>query len=229
VHDLSTAAEGLLPTVLFEKHGDGWSLLEYLPSLGELRRNYGVKRPGLTGPIDDAFTGPFLCVRGSGKPWSRELAAYANWSLDRFAREWDKYLRGKLPVKQDTEVTESDIADSNLVLFGDPGSNRVLRDLVARLPIKWTEQSIEFAGRHFSPREHAVVLIYPNPLNARRYVVTNSGHTFHEPQFNASNAQLFPRLGDYAVLKFSPRDAGGFDESTVTADIFDEQWRPARE
>ncbi len=225
VHDLNTAADGQLPTVLFEKHGENWSVLDYVPSLGELRRSYGVKRPGLTGPIDDAFAGPFLCVRGSGKPWSRELAEYADWSLDRFAREWDKFLRGKLPTKNDTEVTEQDVADSNLVLFGDPGSNRVLRDVVARLPIKWTEQAIELRGRAYSPREHALLLIYPNPLNARRYVVINSGHTFHEREFKASNAQLYPRLGDFAVVAFSKKSDGPFDESTVTAGLFDERWQ----
>ena len=31
----------------------------------------------LQGPIDDAFTAPFLCVRGAGKPWNAEFNAWA--------------------------------------------------------------------------------------------------------------------------------------------------------
>ena len=82
------------------------------------------KRPGLQGPIDDAFTTPFLCVRGTGKAWNPAVQAWADASLKRFAYEWRRYFRGELPVKDDTDVTEEDVRRCNLILFGDPGSNR---------------------------------------------------------------------------------------------------------
>ena len=47
----------------------------------------------------------------------------------------------------------------------------------------------------------------PNPLNASRYVVLNTGHTFHAADFQGTNALLYPRLGDYAVLKLQPTQA----------------------
>lgn len=225
VHDMETAAGGSLPTVLFAARGGNWELMDYVPSLGELRRNYAVKRPGLQGPIDDAFTGPFLCVRGTGEPWSPALAAWSNWSLDRFAREWDKWLRGKLPVKNDTEITEQDIENHNVILFGDPGSNRLLADILPRLPLEWTRESVRLGDATFSTQDHAPVLIYPNPKNARRYVVINSGHTFHAKEFQASNAQLYPRLGDFAVLQFAATSDNGFEEKPVKAGIFNEQWK----
>ena len=34
------------------------------------------KRPGLQGPIDDAFTSRFLCVRGTGKAWNPATQAW---------------------------------------------------------------------------------------------------------------------------------------------------------
>src|SRR5262249_42860230 len=67
------------------------------------------KRPGLQGPIDDAFTAPFLCVRGTGKAWNPEVQAWADASLKVFAAEWHRYFRGELPVKDDTAVTEEDL------------------------------------------------------------------------------------------------------------------------
>jgi hypothetical protein len=54
--------------------------------------------------------------------------------------------------------------------------------------------------------------------------VINSGHTFHEPQFKASNANLYPRLGDIAVVKFNPMK-DGYSEEPVFADIFNSRWR----
>jgi pimeloyl-ACP methyl ester carboxylesterase len=223
VYNLDPAAEGRLPTVLFARHGDQWELLDYTRSLEELERTPWAKRPGLQGPIDDAFTESFLCVRGTGEPWSPALAAYANWSLDRFAREWDKYMRGRLRIKNDNEVTAEDIRDNHLILFGDPGSNRLLRDALDRLPVQWTRDTVRLGDQTYSTADHAPVWISPNPLNGRRYVVVNSGHTFHEADFKASNAQLYPRLGDFAALHFAATDSG-YAETPVHAGILNERW-----
>src|SRR6202041_243820 len=64
------------------------------------------KRPGLQGPIDDAFTTPFLCVRGTGQPWNPAVGAWADATLRRFGYEWARYMRGDLPLKNDTEITD---------------------------------------------------------------------------------------------------------------------------
>src|SRR5262249_6172623 len=78
------------------------------------------KRPGLQGPIDDAFTAPFLCVRGAGKAWNPAVQTWSEASLKRFAHEWRRYFRGELPVKDDAAVTADDVRRHNLILFGDP-------------------------------------------------------------------------------------------------------------
>jgi hypothetical protein len=187
------------------------------------------KRHGLQGPIDDAFMERFVCVRGTGKPWSEKHQAYADFVLDRFAREYDKWFRAALPVMDDTLKIASknlgtEFPDANVVLFGDPGSNKIIAEIVSELPIKWTPDEIRVNGQSYSTDDHAVSLIFPNPRNPSRYVVINSGHTFHEKDFTASNAWLFPRLGDIAVQRFSKLRDGQFDEQTVWAAIFDSDW-----
>ena len=67
------------------------------------------KRPLVQGPIDDAFTNSFVCVVGTGKPNNPAMHDAAVAQLDRFRREWDKYMRGILPVKKDTEVNDEDM------------------------------------------------------------------------------------------------------------------------
>ena len=69
-----------------------------------------------------------------------------------------------------------------------------------------------------------VALIFPNPLNRSKYVVLNTGHSFHEKDFKASNAQLYPRLGDAAVLRFRTDKKSGYSEEIVTGEIFNTQW-----
>jgi len=227
-HRLATAADGLLPGVYYQKNGKDWNILGYDDSRN-FQKNIDLnKRHDLQGPIDDAFMQPFVCVRGTGTPWSKSHADWADWTLDRFGREFDKWLRGRIRVVVDTAVDDAMIAANNLILFGDPGSNAVMARVIKRMPVEWTKKAIRVAGTSYDPASHGLSMIYPNPLNPRRYVVINSGHTFHEPDFKNSNSWLFPRLGDIAVQAFSKNAAGGYDESIRWAALFDSRWRLGR-
>jgi hypothetical protein len=55
-------------------------------------------------------------------------------------------------------------------------------------------------------------------------VVLNSGHTFHAADFQGTNALLYPRLGDYALLKCS-ETKDPLDVKVVQAGLFDEYWK----
>jgi predicted esterase len=221
---LEAAADGLLPDVHFVKDGGTWKLLDYQASLRFLDNPQLHKRHGLQGPIDDAFMQPFVCVRGTGEPWSQPHHDWATWTLDRFTREFDKWMRGRPPVIDDAALTDEIIESSNLALFGDPGSNQTLAKILDRLPIEWTRDGLSVNGKTYDPSTHGLAMIFPNPLNPRRYVVINSGMTMHEKDFKASNSWLFPKLGDIAVLKFE-RSSRGYEESTEWAALFDARWR----
>src|SRR5262249_29492074 len=58
------------------------------------RLRHRQKVPGLQGPIDDAFSESFVCVRGTGTAWHESTGKYAEANLERFRAEWSKYLRG---------------------------------------------------------------------------------------------------------------------------------------
>lgn len=180
---------------------------------------------GLTGPIDDAFTDAFLCVRGSDKPWHEKTQEYAEANLERFKREWAKFFRGELPVKKDMEVTNEDIASRNLILFGDPSSNSLIAQVLDGLPLSWTKSELVLNGKKFSPSEHVPVMIHPNPLNANRYVVLNSGHTFHAADLQGTNALLYPRLGDYAILRLAPTQDDALGVTVETSGLFNDLWK----
>lgn len=195
---------------------------------GEESPNSG-KRPGVQGPIDDAFTTPFICVRGTGQPWNTQVQKYAERSLQRFAAEWHHYFRGDLPIKDDVAVTDDDIRSKNLILFGDPGSNSLMAKVVSKMPLKWTKDSLQLGGENVAAADHVPALIAPNPLSpdGKRYVVFNSGHTFREAELAKLNYLLFPRWGDWALLKIDDHRlrAEPLDEEVVRAGYFDEQWK----
>jgi len=129
--------------------------------------------------------------------------------------EWRRQLRGEAQVRDDKDVSDADIASSNLILWGDPGSNKVLAKIADRLPVKWTADGVVVGKDRFAST-HVPILIYPNPLNPKKYVVLNSGFTFAD--FGAkSNSLQTPKLPDYAVLN----TAGG---KIVRAGFFNEDW-----
>lgn len=196
------------------------------PSLEKVYGKWGVatgsprglrKVHGLQGPVDDAFMDSFLCVRPTGTAWNPVAQEWATKALDVFSLNFAKWLRGDVRVRDDRALIASDVADHHLILFGDPGSNSVMASLIGKLPIRWSKTEIAIGTQTFAAADHMPVLIYPNPLNPTRYVVINSGHTFGETDFRGTNAWLYPRLGDYSVLKA--------DGEIVVSGFFNETWQ----
>ena len=89
----------------------------------------------------------------------------------------------------------------------------------------WTKDQIVVAGKKCDAEKHVPVMIYPSPLNSSRYVVLNTGHTFHMPDYVKTNALLYPRLGDYALLRLAPTDRDILNVDVVTAGLFDDYWQ----
>ena len=119
-------------------------------------------------------------------------------------QEWRGQWRGEAKQKNDTDITDADIRDNNLILWGDEGSNLIYKKIAAKLPLKWPAS------------DQALVMIYPNPLNRKKYVVLNSGVTFAEDA-NASNSLQTAKLPDWAVLDGKGR--------VLDANFFDERWQ----
>jgi dienelactone hydrolase len=215
---------GTAQPVVFEKRNGRWNHAGILNF-----KKLNGKRPGLQGPIDDAFARSFLCVRGTGQAWNPAIASWADANLRRFADEWRRHYHGYLPVKNDTEVTSDDLRHSNLILFGDPGSNLWIAKVLPHFPIKWTRDTLQLGMETHSAADHAVELIYPSPLPEANdhYVVLNSGHTYHDAELRSSY-MVFPRLGDWAIMKVghnsSTTPAASVVETVVNSGFFDEAW-----
>jgi hypothetical protein len=82
--------------------------------------------------------------------------------------------------------------------------------------VTWTREEVRLRGKSYAAAHHLPVLIGSNALTPNRYVVLNSGHTFHPPELKI-NYLFFPRLGDWAVVKT--------DDTVVDAGLFDEYWK----
>lgn len=185
--------------------------------------NAQVKKPGLQGPIDDAFMGAFLMVKPTGKAANEKVGAWAEKELKHATDHWRKQFRGDAPVKADAEVTDADIKANNLVLWGDPSSNAVLKRIADKLPVKWTDKGVVVGKETYDAATHVPVLVYPNPLNPQKYVVLNSGFTFREYDY-LNNARQVPKLPDYAVIDVTTPPNSRYPGKVVRGGFFGEKW-----
>jgi hypothetical protein len=208
----------------FRKGEGGWSLAPNADD-GTLH-----KKPFLQGPIDDAFMDRFLMVRPTGTAYHEKVGDWTKTEMAHAIEHWRRQFRGEALQKNDSEVDDADIASSHLVLWGDPSSNKLLARIMTlgKLPLTWTAGRIQFAGKEYAGDHHSVAMIFPNPLNPKKYVVLNSGFTFREFDY-LNNARQIPKLADYAVLDVSiPADAYR-PAGIVAGGFFNERWEVGKE
>ena len=203
-------------TVHFRKSGTKWSVAESADTSL-------AKRHNLQGPVDDAFLNSFVFVSPTGAPVAPGVAKWVTDEEKHAITEWRKQFRGEAQVRLDKDVTDADIASSNLVLWGDPGSNKILARLADRLPVKWTAEAVIVGSNRYPADTHAPILIYPNPLNPKKYVVLNSGFTFREFDY-LNNARQIPKLPDYAVVDTRTPPDAKFPGKIALAGFFNERW-----
>src|SRR5436190_69798 len=187
----------------FVKHGNSWKAA----TDDSLR-----KRHGLQGPIDDAFFDRFIMVEPSG------ASAFVQERFNHATDEWRSQFRGLPLVRTEDQLSADDIASSHLIFWGDPDSSKLLARMAKQLPVTWSRDSFRIAGKTFARDMFLPVLIYPNQLNPKRYVVLNTGFTFCE-YGRSSNALQVPELPDFGVLEIANPN------NVPLAGFFDEEWK----
>lgn len=219
--ELAEPAGGAATTqIVLEKQNSGW---KWLPE--ELSRAAGLrKQPGLCGPIDAAFMSRFVVVRPGQPSKNPRLQAWIDFELEHFLSRWKGLMRGAAVVKRDAEVTEEDIRDCNLILWGDPESNALLKRLTGeQFPLRWSAAEIQLGAAKATAADHVPALIYPNPLNPRKYVVVNSGLTFREAH-DRTNSQQNPKLPDWALIDMRQPPSAEAPGKIAAAGFFGERW-----
>jgi hypothetical protein len=208
-------------TILLDESGGHWQVASAPPA--GLRKQHGLQ-----GPVNDAFMDAFITVAPSGQGYSAAADQRAAQEMERFSKSFTRDYLGDTRTTPDSAVTADEIANDNLILFGDPASNSLIAKIADQLPIKWTRDAIVVGDKTYTAADHIPVLIYPNPLNPRRYVVINTGLV--SGNFNSGGG-----YGDYAVLKLTAPASGsiqsgatqGVPIATEVADggVFDESWQ----
>ena len=140
---------------------------------------------------------------------------------------WRDIFRADVLIKDDTAVTDDDIARKNLVLWGDVSSNKLLAKTLAggKFPLSWDPEKLTFRGKTYDAAHHAPVLVFPNPLSTqRRYIVMNSGIDFRNEAYGTNSLQT-PKLPDFAIIDLRESPGPRWPGKIVDAGFFDSAWK----
>ena len=201
---------------IFLVHNGQWTLGN--------ENNIGLaKKPGLQGPMDDAFLSPFLLVTPSGKINNAKFKRWMDFEIEHLKNRWKELFRGNIRLKADNKITEEDIKKYNLILWGSPESNSVLGKLAKGLPVKWSGKEIIVNGKAYGRDFHVPQFVYPNPKNGEKYIVINSGPTFRE-NHDRTNSLQNPKQPDWSVIDIRQDPDGNAPGKIIDANFFDESW-----
>ncbi len=153
-----------------------------------------VKRPGVSGPLTDAYYDRCIHVFGTQNAANTEALRRA---ARRGSEGWPVWLWNHVQqVVADTDVTDAMMRDACLVLYGTHGDNAVLERIAAQLPIKLEADAVVVGTQRYTGDDVGTRFIYPNPLAPDRYVVVQGGITTQAVQ-NGHNLPDF--LPDFVV------------------------------
>jgi hypothetical protein len=136
-------------------------------------------------------------------------------TLEEFEADWRETYFVDCPTKKDTEITDDDIRDKNLIVFGDADTNSLIKRAAGSPPIQKTSHGISIEGKNVDGDQLAYIFLFPNPLNLKKYIVeigmnqwkAVKGWRLHLPRNGVCDYFVFD------LQKPAPRliDAGYFD------------------
>lgn len=87
-------------------------------------------------------------------------------------------------ARADVDVTDEDLTEQNLFLYGGPTINRLAERIAAALPIRFEHGRFFVGDKTYDQATHCVTLLHPNPLNPKKYIVL---YAFNDAAACASN------------------------------------------
>ncbi len=201
-------------SVSFSRRDDGWAV-------GQTTVTPSAKRPGAEGPMGEAVADRHIYVYGTADG-PAEATAAARQEQAVTAATWSVYrgpFLGRVMVFPrviaDEHIRPSDYETSNLVLFGNRETNRVIAQFEDRLPLHLDASAEEYG------------LAYIYPIDGR-YVLISSGLPWWEfeaddgqgPFSNQVPALDLMSMPDYVLFR------GG---EIVAQGRFDSEWQLAEQ
>jgi len=197
-----------------------WKKDEWL-DLSTVKRAAGElwKTPQLSGPLREAWAGPFLMVYGGGKD------SESFRSMITAAQYWFEYAQGMPRIVSAEEITPEQIAANNLILFGTHEQNALvakIRKAAPALPVFYDKGTYWVGDKTYDAKKFGLSMIYPNPLAPQRYIVLNYGQVWGKNLAPNHRHDIPP---DFIIFNERTVADGTDSNVAVCAGFFNQKWQ----
>jgi len=194
---------------------DGWI------ELSTVKRAEGElwKTPQLSGPLREAWSGPFLMVFDGDK----DSESYRN--MITAAQYWLQYSQGMPRIVSAGDITPEQIAANNLILFGTHEQNSLvakIRKAAPALPVFYDKGAYWVGDKTYDAEKFGLSMIYPNPLAPKRYIVLNYGKVWGAGLAPNHRHDIPP---DFIIFNERTVEDGTDSNVAVCAGFFDQKWQ----
>jgi pimeloyl-ACP methyl ester carboxylesterase len=150
---------------------DGWKPGDERPAT--------AKRLGMSGPSGEIETKPYLVVYGTSDRVTAPALKHRAIAIirSRIGSDAGQLGGGRIQLRADYEITDTDLATYNLWLLGGPGENLCAAKLAPSLPLGWDRGALLLDGTRFAGGDRLLSYITPCPANPNRYVYVECGTT----------------------------------------------------
>jgi hypothetical protein len=117
------------------------------------------------------------------------------------------------------------LRDSDLVLYGTPGSNSLLSRVEKQLPIQIDKDAVVLGEQRFTGKGVGAKFIYPSPWNPQRYLLVQAGPTVEGVQGGHNLPDFLPDYVVYDAKTTRSRPRLVFGAAPLALGYFDDAWQ----
>lgn len=173
------------------------------------------------GPILHAFERGFILADCKNPALKGNIEMSA--ACDSLVKAWKRdYFVDGCRYKKASTINSKDIDNYNLVLIGNQDNNILIKKIINQIPLKYSSDSIILGGKVFKGEKIGFLMIYPNPLNKRNYIVlvsSNNWKDFIIPKIDLSMEGCF----DYIIWETLSNKS----QNILDIGYFDSSWQKA--
>jgi hypothetical protein len=171
------------------------------PIEGNISKNHFVE-----GPINDFFANKFYLIKRSDTIYSA--------SIDSFLTNWKYNFFSTCYSKTERQLGYQELSNSNILFFGNSSSNKYIKQILDSIPLRIVGDTISIFGKRWVGRNLTVKMIYPNPLNSKKYFLVIAGTNNY---INPESIIDLPLKGwtDFEIISGSSEEiyAGDFNQN----------------
>jgi hypothetical protein len=113
----------------------------------------------------------------------------------------DKFTETLVPVIKDSELSEDEIRNKDLLIIGNISDNNLMELLANNLDLNLSKNSFSFSGKNYTNSEDGLFAAYPNPFNKRNTVYLFSPNSAQQLYNMTTNFNRLPSWGIFSGEK----------------------------